>query len=65
MTTTHATGIRTRTRGRDGYPRYTADRVDSAVTTWLVILTIVGVLGVVAMLWAGPAARGRRTVDGS
>ena len=35
---------------RDGYPTYSADRIDSAVTTWLVLLGAVGVLGVIS--WA-------------
>jgi hypothetical protein len=30
---------------RDGYPDYSPDEVDSAVASWLAILTIVGVLG--------------------
>jgi hypothetical protein len=36
---------------RDGYPGYTQARVDSAATTWLVILTVVGALGLVCWLW--------------
>lgn len=36
---------------RDGYPGYSAERVDSAVTTYLVILTVVGALG--ALAWVG------------
>jgi predicted permease len=36
---------------RDGYPTYTQARVDSAVTAWLVILSIVGALGIVAWIW--------------
>ncbi|WP_031080465.1 hypothetical protein [Streptomyces sp. NRRL WC-3549] len=52
---------------RAGYPTYTDARVDSAVTTYLVLLTVVGALGVLAWLgtiwavrtgkrWARPAA---------
>ncbi|WP_196803921.1 hypothetical protein [Marmoricola sp. URHB0036] len=40
---------------RHGYPSYTPDRVDSAVTAWLVILGVVGALGVmgwVVSIWA-------------
>lgn len=36
---------------RHGYPSYTQDRVDAAVDAWLVILTVVGVLGIVC--WVG------------
>lgn len=36
---------------RESYPRYTDARVDTAVTAWLVILTIIGALGVVGWLW--------------
>ncbi len=36
---------------RDGYPTYTQARVDSAVSEWLVILTVIGVVGVVSWIW--------------
>jgi hypothetical protein len=36
---------------RAGYPTYSQERIDSAVTTYLVILTVVGVLGVVSWVW--------------
>jgi hypothetical protein len=36
---------------RDGYPAYGPERVGSAVSTWLVILSVVGVLGVAG--WIG------------
>lgn len=45
---------------RHGYPGYSAGEVDTAVTTWLAILTTVGVLGVGAWLgsiWAVRAAK--------
>jgi hypothetical protein len=35
---------------RDGYPAYSPDRVDSAVTAWLVVLSVVGALGLAG--WA-------------
>lgn len=35
---------------REGYPTYSADRIDSAVTTWLVLLSVTGVLGIVTWL---------------
>ncbi|MBQ0825934.1 hypothetical protein [Streptomyces tagetis] len=52
---------------RAGYPAYGQARVDSAVTTYLVLLSVVGALGVLAWLgtawavragkpWARPAA---------
>lgn len=40
---------------RHGYPAYTANQVDTAVTVWLGILSVVGVLGVVgwaSSIWA-------------
>ena len=36
---------------RAGYPTYTDTRVDSAVTTYLVVSSVVGALGVLAWLW--------------
>ncbi|MEW2390573.1 hypothetical protein AB0933_19680 [Streptomyces venezuelae] len=52
---------------RDGYPGYTPSRIDAAVTTYLVLLSVIGALGAVAWLgtaravkagrrWARPAA---------
>ena len=37
---------------RTSYPAYTDARVDSAVNTWLVVLTIIGALGVIGWLWS-------------
>lgn len=45
---------------RTGYPSYSADRIDTAVTTYLVILAVVGGLGVVGWLtttWAVSTGR--------
>ncbi|WP_326699299.1 hypothetical protein OG909_19550 [Streptomyces sp. NBC_01754] len=45
---------------RDGYPTYSQTRVDSAVSTYLILLTVVGALGVVAWLgtiWAVRAGK--------
>lgn len=42
---------------RDGYPTYTQQRVDSAVTTWLVILSVVGALGIAGWIWTIWAVR--------
>ncbi|WP_174867533.1 hypothetical protein [Nocardia arthritidis] len=54
---------------RSGYPGYTRMEIDSAVTTYLLLLSVIGALGVVAWLgtmwavkkdkrWARPAATG-------
>ena len=37
---------------RAGYPTYSRARIDRAVTTYLVYLTVVGVLGVAGWLWS-------------
>jgi hypothetical protein len=54
---------------RHGYPTYPPERVDSAVGTWLAILTVVGALGIagwVTTIWAvgthKPWARSTATV---
>ncbi|GAA3509566.1 hypothetical protein [Georgenia daeguensis] len=50
-----ATGNLLATHLRAGYPSYTQDRVDSAVTTWLVYLSVLGALGLITWLvtiWA-------------
>ncbi|MGA8245571.1 MAG: hypothetical protein WB797_01560 [Nocardioides sp.] len=36
---------------RDGYPTYTQDRIDSAVTAWLAVLSVVGALAIVSWVW--------------
>ncbi|MFB7077783.1 hypothetical protein [Streptomyces sp. NPDC056308] len=36
---------------RAGYPTYTQARVGSAVSTYLVLLSVIGALGVIAWLW--------------
>lgn len=36
---------------RAGYPTYTPTRVDSAVTTYLTLLLVIGALGVIGWLW--------------
>jgi len=36
---------------RAGYPTYSRARIDTAVTTYLVYLSIIGALGVVSWLW--------------
>jgi len=46
---------------RDGYPAYTRARIDSAVTTYLVYLSVVGTLGIICWLWTIRAVKaGRR-----
>ncbi|MFE6664278.1 hypothetical protein ACFVFH_12070 [Streptomyces sp. NPDC057697] len=46
---------------RAGYPTYGQARIDSAVTTYLVLLSVVGALGVLGWLWTAWAVRtGRR-----
>jgi hypothetical protein len=45
---------------RSGYPAYSEDRVASAVTAWLSVLTIVGVLGLLGWIGAIWAVRTRR-----
>jgi hypothetical protein len=51
---------------RNGYPAFSQGRIDAAVSTWLVILSVVGVVGVACWLWTirgvttGPAGRPRR-----
>ena len=37
---------------RAGYPAYSDACVDSAVNTWLIILTVIGALGVIGWLWS-------------
>lgn len=34
-----------------GYPSYSPERIDTAVSLWLAILTTVGALGVVSWIW--------------
>lgn len=45
---------------RAGYPTYTQGRVDSAVTTYLIVLSVIGALGILAWLttaWAVTAGK--------
>ena len=37
---------------RAGYPTYSEARIDSATTTYLVYVSIIGALGVISWLWA-------------
>ena len=36
---------------RAGYPAFPEARIDSAVTTWLVVLSVVGAVGVAGWIW--------------
>jgi hypothetical protein len=36
---------------RSGYPHYSQTRIDSAVTTYRIYLTVLGAFGIVAWLW--------------
>ena len=45
---------------RTSYPAYTEARVDSAVSTWLIILTVIGALGVAGWLWSIWIVAGRK-----
>ena len=36
---------------RDGYPTYTQDRIDSAVTAWLAVLSVMGALSIASWVW--------------
>ncbi|MCZ4124749.1 hypothetical protein [Streptomyces sp. H39-S7] len=46
---------------RAGYPAYTQARINSAVTTCLVLWSVIGALGVIAWLWtAWAVAAGKR-----
>ena len=51
---------------RHGYPSYTAGEVDTAVTTWLVVLGVVGALGiacwVLSMWWVVSGKRFARSI---
>jgi hypothetical protein len=42
---------------RAGYPNYSQARVDSAVTTYLVVLSVIGALGILAWLTTGWAVK--------
>ena len=56
----HATGNVLAGHIRAGYPTYTQARIDSAVTTYLVYLSVVGALGIIcwlATIWAVRAGK--------
>ena len=51
---------------RSGYPTYTQTRIDSAATTYLVYLSVVGALGIICWLWAVRAVKaGKRWARGA
>jgi hypothetical protein len=50
---------------RAGYPAYTQAHIDSAVTTYLVYLSVVGALGIICWLWMIRAVKaGKRWARG-
>ena len=62
----HATGNMLASHIRVGYPTYTQARIDSAVTTYLVYLSVVGALGIICWLWAIWAVKaGKRWARGA
>ena len=62
----HATANLLADHIRAGYPTYPDARIDTAVTTYLVYLSIIGVLGVVCWFWMIRAVNaGRRWVRGA
>ena len=62
----HATANVLASHIRDGYPAYTQARIDSAVTTYLVYLSVVGALGIACWLWAIWAVKaGKRWARGA
>ena len=51
---------------RAGYPGYTRARIDSAVTIYLVYLSVVGALGIICWLWTIWAVKaGKRRARGA
>lgn len=58
----HATSNTLANHIRAGYPTYTHARIDTAATTFLVYLSIIGVLGVVGWLWTVRAIKTGKAV---
>ena len=62
----HATGNVLASHIRAGYPTYTQARIDTAVTTYLVYLSVVGALGIICWLAAIRAVKaGKRWARGA
>ena len=62
----HATSNTLADHIRAGYPTYTQTRINTAATTYLVYLSIIGVLGVAAWLWTIRAVKkGKRWTRGA
>ncbi len=62
----HATSNTLADHIRAGYPTYTDARIDTAATTYLVYLSVTGVLGVVGWLWTVRALKtGKRWARGA
>lgn len=47
----HATANKLADHIRAGYPTYSQPRIDTAVTTYLVYLSVIGALGIICWLW--------------
>lgn len=56
----HATGNVLARHIRSGYPSYSKERIDTAVTTYLIWLSSVGALGIVGWLWAVWTVKARK-----
>lgn len=62
----HATANVLANHIRVGYPTYTQARIDSAVTTYLLYLSVVGALGILCWLWTIRAVEaGKRWARGA
>lgn len=62
----HVTGNMLADHIRDGYPGYTQARIDTAATTYLIYLSVVGALGIICWLWMiGAVKAGKRWARGA
>jgi hypothetical protein len=62
----HATGNVLASHIRAGYPTYTPARIGTAVTTWLVYLSVVGAVGILCWSWTIWAVKaGKRWARGA
>ncbi len=59
----HATGNVLADHIRAGYPTYSQARIDTAVTAYLVYLSVVGALGIALLALDDPGRQGRQAVD--
>jgi cytochrome bd-type quinol oxidase subunit 2 len=56
----HATGNVLANHIRAGYPTYTPARIDTAATTYLIYLSVLGVIGSLCWLWTIRAVKARK-----